>query len=61
MALVTHYDLKLHQMDFKTTFLNGELEENVFMAQRKGFVVRGKESMRCHLNKSIYGLKQASR
>jgi hypothetical protein len=48
-------------MDFKTTFLNGELEENIFMAQRKGFVVRGKKSMRCHLNKSIYGLKQASR
>jgi hypothetical protein len=43
MAPVTHYDLELHQMDFKTTFLNGELEENVFMAQRKGFIVRGKK------------------
>lgn len=43
MAPVTHYDLELHQIDFKTTFLNEELEENVFVAQRKGFVVRGKK------------------
>ena len=61
MALVAHYDLELHQMDVKTAFLNGELEENVFMAQPKGFVVKGKENMGCHLRKSIYGLKQASR
>ena len=39
MALVAHYDLELHQMDVKTTFLNGDLEENVYMAQPKGFVV----------------------
>ena len=61
MALVAHFDLELHQMDVKTTFLNGELEENVFMAQPKGFVVSGKEHMGCHLRRSIYGLKQASR
>ena len=61
MALVAHYDLELHQMDVKTTFLNGDLEENVYMAQSKGFVMEGKEQMRCHLKKSIYGLKQASR
>jgi hypothetical protein len=57
MALVAHFDLELHQMDVKTTFLNGELEENVFMAQPKGFVVSGKEHMECHLMRSIYGLK----
>ena len=61
MALVAHFDLELHQMDVKTSFLNGELEENVFMAQPKGFVVSGKEHMGCHLRRSIYGLKQASR
>ena len=61
MALVAHYDLELHQMDVKTTFLNGDQEENVYMAQPKGFIVEGKERMGCHLKKSIYGLKQASR
>jgi len=61
MALVAHYDLELHQMDVKTAFLHGDLEENVYMAQPKGFVVEGKERMGCRLKKSIYGLKQASR
>ena len=61
MALVAHYDLELYQMDVKTTFLNGDLEENVYMAQSKGLVVEGKERMGCRLKKSIYGLKQASR
>jgi hypothetical protein len=57
MALVAHYDLELHQMDVKTTFLNGDLYENVYMTQSKGFVVEGKENMRCHLKKFIYELK----
>ena len=61
MALVAHYDWELHQMDVKTAFLNGDLEENVYMAQPKGFVMEGKERMGCRLKKSIYGLKQASR
>jgi hypothetical protein len=45
MALVAHYDLELHQMDIKTTFLNGDLLENVYMAQPKCFTVKGKEHM----------------
>jgi hypothetical protein len=45
MALVAHYDLELHQMDVKTTFLNGDLYENVYIAQPKGFIVEGKENM----------------
>jgi hypothetical protein len=57
MALVAHFDLKLHQMDVKTTFLNGELIENVFMAQPKGFVMHKKEHIGCQLRRSIYGLK----
>jgi hypothetical protein len=61
MTLVAHYDLELHQIDVKTTFLNGDLLENVYMAQPKGFSVKGKEHMRCHPRKSIYRLKQASR
>jgi hypothetical protein len=37
MALVAHFDLELQQMDVKTTFLNGDLEEEVYMKQPKGF------------------------
>jgi hypothetical protein len=58
---VAHYDLELHQMDIKTAFMNGDLLENVYMAQPKGFAVKGKEHIGCHMRKSIYGLKQASR
>jgi hypothetical protein len=61
MALVAHFDLELHQMDVKTTFLNGELAEDVYMFQPEGFAEAGKEHLVCKLNKSIYGLKQASR
>jgi hypothetical protein len=61
MTLVAHCDLELHQIDVKMTFLNGDLLENIYMAQSKGFTMKGKEHMGCHLRKSIYGLKQASR
>jgi hypothetical protein len=61
MTLVTHYDLELHQMYVKTTFLNGDLLDNVYMTQPKDFAVKEKEYMECHRRKSIYGLKQVSR
>lgn len=61
MALVAHFDLELHQMDVKTDFLNGRLEEEVYMAQPEGFITDGKENKVCLLKRSIYGLKQASR
>ena len=61
MELVAHFDLELHQMDVKTAFLNGDLYENVYMAQPTDFVMEGKECMGCHLKKSIYGLKQTSK
>ncbi|GAB2295052.1 hypothetical protein Dimus_038333 [Dionaea muscipula] len=61
MAVVTHFDLELHQMDVKTAFLNGDLEEEVYMDQLEGFSVEGKGHMVCKLKKSIYGFKQASR
>jgi hypothetical protein len=48
-------------MDVKTAFLNGDLHENVYMAQPEGFAMEGKEHLGCRLKKSIYGLKQASR
>jgi hypothetical protein len=52
IALVAYYNLELHQMDVKSAFLNGDLYENVYMAQPKGFVVEGKENLGCHLTKS---------
>jgi hypothetical protein len=42
MVLVMHYNLELHQIDIKTTFLHGDLLENVYMVQPKGFVAKGK-------------------
>jgi hypothetical protein len=44
-------------MDLKTVFLNGDLEEKVYMAQLKGFVVKGNDNMGCRLKRCIYGLK----
>ena len=61
MALVAHFDLELHQMDVKTAFLNGDLEEEVYMDQPQGFETTSKRNPVCRLKKSIYGLKQASR
>ena len=46
-------------MDVKTTFLNGELEEEIYMTQPRGCVAPGQEEKVCKLLKSLYGLKQA--
>ena len=46
-------------MDVKTAFLNGELEEEIYMEQPEGFIVPGQENKVCRLVKSLYGLKQA--
>ena len=45
-------------MDVKTTFLNGDLEEEIYMTQPEGCVVDGQENKVCKLLKSLYGLKQ---
>ena len=61
MALVAHFDLELQQIDVKTTFLNGGLEEEVYMKQPKGFSSSNSEHLVCKLRKSIYEFKQTSR
>ena len=48
-------------MDVKTTFLHGDLHEEVYMQKPEGFFEKGKEQLVCQLRKSIYGLKQAPR
>ena len=57
MTIMTHFDLELHQMDVRTTLLNGDLVEDVYMSQPTGFEEVCKEHMVCKLQKSIYGLK----
>ena len=51
----------IHQMDVVTAFLNGVLEEEIYMTQPEGFIQPGSENLVCRLNKSIYGLKQSPR
>ena len=61
LAFAAERDLDLQQMDVKTAFLNGELEEEVYMRQPEGFAEGGKEHLVCKLRKSLYGLKQSPR
>jgi hypothetical protein len=56
LALVMGW--KIHQMDVKTNFLIGVIEEEVYIEKNHGFEVHGKEYHVCILNKSLYGLKQ---
>ena len=60
-AIAAYYDYEIWQMDVKTAFLNGHLNEDVYMVQPEGFVDPQHPNKVCKLKKSIYGLKQASR
>ncbi|GJV69575.1 retrotransposon protein, putative, ty1-copia subclass [Tanacetum coccineum] len=61
IAIAAYYDYEIWQMDVKTVFLNGFLEEEIYMEQPKGFIDPNHPSKVCKLQRSIYGLKQASR
>ena len=61
LAIVTHMNLELYQMDVKTAFLSRELDEEIYMNQPLGFELKGQERKVCRIKRSIYGLKQASR
>ena len=61
LSLVAAEDLHLEQLYVKTTFLHGDLEEEIYMQKPEGYEVKGKEKLVCRLKKSLYGLKQAPR
>ena len=61
LSIATALDYEIWQMDVKTAFLNGYLDESIYMMQPEGFIVEGQEQKVCKLLRSIYGLKQASR
>ena len=61
MSLTATFDLEIGKLDVKTTFLHGDLEEEIYMKQSEGFTMKGKEELVCRLKKSLYGLKQSPR
>jgi hypothetical protein len=61
LAYAFHKKFKLYQMDAKSTFLNGDLEEEVCMEQPEGFSLKNHSNYVCKLKKALYGLKQAPR
>jgi hypothetical protein len=61
ISIATEMGWKIHQMDVKTAFLNGLIQEEVYIEQPLGFEVHGRESHVCRLKKALYGLKQAPR
>ena len=61
VAIATNANWSLHQLDVKSAFLNGPLDEEVYVLQPQGFVVKGSESKVYKLKKALYGLKQAPR
>ncbi|GJX88881.1 retrotransposon protein, putative, ty1-copia subclass [Tanacetum coccineum] len=61
ISIAAFYDYEIWQMDVKTAFLNGYLDEDIYMVQPEGFVDPNHPRKVCKLQRSIYGLKQASR
>ncbi|GAA0163302.1 transmembrane signal receptor [Lithospermum erythrorhizon] len=61
ISLAAHNGWKLYQLDVKSAFLQGDLNEEVYIDQLEGFVKEGKEYMAYRLHKALYGLKQAPR
>ncbi len=61
LAYAVQNNMQIHQMDVVTTFLNRELNEDIYMEQPEGYTLKGKEHLVCKLRKSLYGLKQSPR
>ena len=61
LTMATNSGWEVHHLDMKTIFLNGELEEEVYVVQPEGYAVKGKEQHVYKLSKALNGLKQAPR
>ena len=61
LAYACSKNIKMYQMDVKSTFLNGELEEEVYIEQPKGFQLLENTNYVCKLKKALYALKQDPR
>ena len=61
LVLAAKRSWQVHHLDIKTAFLNGDIEEDVYVAQPVGFEKRGQEHLVCKLQKALYGLRQAPR
>ena len=61
IAIAAQEEWELHHLDVKTSFLNGEIKEDIYISQPEGFKIKGKEDHILKLRKALYGLKQAPR
>ena len=61
LAFAVQHNLLIHQMDVVSAFLNGKLQEDIYMQQPEGYVQAGNEQLVCKLKRSLYGLKQSPR
>ena len=61
LSIAAHFNYEIWQIDVKIAFLNGNLEEEIYMKQPKGFITKNPEHKVCKIKRSIYGLKQAFR
>ena len=61
LATAAQLHLLVHQMDVRTTFLHGNLHEEIYMEQPPGYISQDYPNYVCKLNKSLYGLKQSPR
>lgn len=55
LSILDVFDLEVEQMNVKTTFRHGDLEEEIYLKQPKGFIVKGKE-LTSKMKESLYGL-----
>ena len=61
MSIVDNMNLEVEQLDVETTFLHGDLEEEIYIQQLEGFEAKGKENLVCRMRNTLYGLKQEPR